>query len=65
MSKITQLAENFSPDNEWFIRTMIKVFLWGGNMVNSSVAYNLLVLLAEGSTGTNTLDLSSSSFVFI
>jgi len=50
VSKITSLAENFSPDNEWFIETMNKVFLWGGPLVNSSVAYNLLVLIAEGST---------------
>jgi hypothetical protein len=31
---------------------MIKVFLLGGHFVNASVAFNLLVLLAEGSTGT-------------
>lgn len=51
VNKITSLADRFSPDNEWFIRTMNKVFLWGGNLVKPSVAYNLLILLAEGSTG--------------
>eukprot|EP01127_Copromyxa_protea_P006693 TRINITY_DN16695_c0_g1_i1.p1 TRINITY_DN16695_c0_g1~~TRINITY_DN16695_c0_g1_i1.p1 ORF type:complete len:1212 (-),score=327.62 TRINITY_DN16695_c0_g1_i1:36-3392(-) len=51
VNKITSLADRFSPDNEWFIRTMNKVFLWGGNLVKPGVAYNLLILLAEGSTG--------------
>lgn len=64
VSKITLLAEKFSPDNEWFIRTMIKVFLLGGNFVNASVAFNLLVLLAEGSTGGEDEDQDNDLRIF-
>lgn len=42
-----QLADQFAPDNEWFINTMTRMFLLGGNLVPSTVAYNLLVLVCS------------------
>lgn len=40
-----QIADQFAPDNEWFINTMTRMFVLGGNLVPSTVAYNLLVLV--------------------
>ena len=48
VSKITQLAERFAPDNLWFIQTMNSVFEIGGSLVRKEVAHNLMRLLAEG-----------------
>ncbi|KAL5469365.1 hypothetical protein EMCRGX_G030615 [Ephydatia muelleri] len=48
VSKITQLAERFAPDNLWFIQTMNSVFELGGGLVRKEVAHNLMRLLAEG-----------------
>jgi AP-4 complex subunit epsilon-1 len=48
VSRITQLAERFSPNNEWFIETMIRVFLLGGDLVRAEIAHNLMQLIAEG-----------------
>jgi AP-4 complex subunit epsilon-1 len=33
VSRITELAEKFSPDNEWFIKTLNTVFLVAGDLV--------------------------------
>ncbi|XP_065884904.1 uncharacterized protein [Dysidea avara] len=49
VSKITQLAERYAPDNQWFIRTMNIVFEVGGDLVRKEVAHNLMRLIAEGS----------------
>ncbi|XP_003382933.2 PREDICTED: AP-4 complex subunit epsilon-like [Amphimedon queenslandica] len=48
VSKITQLAERFAPDNSWFISTMNSVFELGGSLVRREVAHNLMRLIAEG-----------------
>lgn len=48
VSRITQLAERFSPNNEWFIETMIHVFQLGGELVRPEIAHNLMQLIAEG-----------------
>lgn len=48
VSRITQLAERFSPNNEWFIETMIRVFQLGGELVRPEIAHNLMQLIAEG-----------------
>lgn len=49
VSRLTQLAENFSPDNEWFVEIMTNVFFLGGELVRPEVAHNLMRLIAEGS----------------
>jgi AP-4 complex subunit epsilon-1 len=48
VSKITSLAERYSVNNEWFIKTMSRVFLLGGDLVQPEVAFNLMRLIAEG-----------------
>ncbi len=48
VSRITELAERFSPDNEWFIKTLNTVFLVAGDLVAPSVAHNLMQLIAIG-----------------
>eukprot|EP01125_Pyxidicula_operculata_P002378 TRINITY_DN12256_c0_g1_i1.p1 TRINITY_DN12256_c0_g1~~TRINITY_DN12256_c0_g1_i1.p1 ORF type:complete len:1205 (-),score=382.26 TRINITY_DN12256_c0_g1_i1:22-3636(-) len=64
VEKITFLAEQYAPNNEWFIRTMNKVFLLGGSLVNSKVAYNLVNLLGEGSTGGEDEEADSELRIF-
>lgn len=46
--KLTSLCEQFSPDNEWFVRMMNKIFIIGGELVTERVAFNMLILIAEG-----------------
>lgn len=48
VSKITSLAERYSVNNEWFIKTMSRVFFLGGDLVQPEVAFNLMRLIAEG-----------------
>jgi len=48
VTRISQLAERYAPDNIWFVRTMARVFELGGDLVEAEVAHNLLRLLAEG-----------------
>ena len=49
VERLTQLAERFAPDNNWYIRTMNAVFELGGELVRPDVAHNLMRLIAEGS----------------
>ena len=51
VTKITQLAERFSPSNLWFLKTMNEVFEVGGGLVRKDVAHNLMRLIAEGEVG--------------
>lgn len=46
--KLTSLCEQYSPDNEWFVRMMNKIFIVGGDLVTERVAFNMLILIAEG-----------------
>jgi hypothetical protein len=45
---LTSLCEQFSPDNEWFVKMMNKIFIVGGDLVTERVAFNMLILIAEG-----------------
>ncbi|KAL6045017.1 AP-4 complex subunit epsilon [Balamuthia mandrillaris] len=47
-SRITYLAEKYAPSSEWFLDTMTKVFILGGDLVGTDVAHNLMQLVAEG-----------------
>jgi hypothetical protein len=49
VAKITSLAEKFSPNNAWFMTTMNFVFEVAGDLVDDSVAQNLMLLVADGS----------------
>lgn len=48
VTRITTLAEKFSPDNEWYINTMNEVFELGGDLVQVEVAYNMMRMIGEG-----------------
>ena len=53
VAKITQLAERYSPDNNWFMQTMNEVFELGGSLVRKDVVHNLMRLIAEGESHDN------------
>ncbi|XP_030045284.1 AP-4 complex subunit epsilon-1 isoform X2 [Microcaecilia unicolor] len=46
--KIAELAEKYSPSNEWFIQTMNVIFSVGGDTMHPDIPNNFLRLLAEG-----------------
>ncbi|XP_069480915.1 AP-4 complex subunit epsilon-1 isoform X2 [Ambystoma mexicanum] len=48
VGKIAELAEKYSPNNEWFIQTMNSVFSIGGDVMHPDIPNNFLRLLAEG-----------------
>lgn len=56
VSKISRLADRFSPDHVWYVRTMNSVFELGGSLVADETAHNLLRLIAEGPTGNDDED---------
>ena len=37
MSRITELAEKYAPNNSWYIQTMNEVFELGGDLVKTEV----------------------------
>ena len=49
VSRVVELAERYAPSNQWFISTINEVFVIGGDLVQSSVAQNVMRLIAEGS----------------
>ncbi|XP_075129552.1 AP-4 complex subunit epsilon-1 [Leptodactylus fuscus] len=48
VGKIADLAEKYSPSNQWFVETMTVVFSIGGDLVHPDIPNNFLRLLAEG-----------------
>lgn len=48
VGKIADLAEKYSPNNQWFVETMNTVLSIGGDMVHPDIPNNFLRLLAEG-----------------
>ncbi|XP_068131543.1 AP-4 complex subunit epsilon-1 isoform X2 [Hyperolius riggenbachi] len=48
VGKIADLAEKYSPSNQWFVETMNVVFSIGGDVVQPDIPNNFLRLLAEG-----------------
>eukprot|EP01091_Cochliopodium_minus_P017357 TRINITY_DN677_c0_g2_i1.p1 TRINITY_DN677_c0_g2~~TRINITY_DN677_c0_g2_i1.p1 ORF type:complete len:1212 (-),score=405.03 TRINITY_DN677_c0_g2_i1:36-3671(-) len=48
VDRIRELAEKFSPDNEWFITTMNSLFLISGDVVKPEAIHYLLQLIAMG-----------------
>ena len=48
VARIKELAEKYSPDNEWFITTMNALFLTSGDIVKPETAHYLLQLIAMG-----------------
>ena len=58
VERLTQLAERYAPDNNWYIRTMNAVFELGGDLVRPDVAHNLMRLIAEGSGEDEDVDMA-------
>eukprot|EP01130_Rhizamoeba_saxonica_P016183 TRINITY_DN7431_c0_g1_i2.p1 TRINITY_DN7431_c0_g1~~TRINITY_DN7431_c0_g1_i2.p1 ORF type:complete len:799 (+),score=181.72 TRINITY_DN7431_c0_g1_i2:900-3296(+) len=56
VSRLISLTELYSPDHKWYIDTMNKIFVIGGDLVKDKVAYDLIGLLAEGSTAGEDLE---------
>lgn len=52
VSRITELAEKFSPNIGWFIDTMNSVFELGGDLVKPASAHNLMKIISEGGDDT-------------
>ncbi|XP_069839037.1 AP-4 complex subunit epsilon-1 [Dendropsophus ebraccatus] len=48
VGKIADLAEKYSPNNQWFVETMNIVFSIGRDLVHPDIPNNFLRLLAEG-----------------
>ena len=51
VKRISELAERYSPNNMWYVRTMTSMFETSGDLVEPEVAQNLLHLLQEGEDG--------------
>lgn len=56
VSRITQIAEKFAPDNAWYIENMNKVFELGGDLVRPEMAHNLISLISSEEVDTNDPD---------
>ncbi|XP_053991253.1 uncharacterized protein LOC128883185 isoform X2 [Hylaeus volcanicus] len=54
--KICSLAERFAPNQLWYVTTLNKVWMIGGDVVPQNSAHNLLRLVAEGPTGLDHQD---------
>lgn len=50
VSRITELAERYAPNNHWYIDTMNVMFHVGGGHVRPEVAYNLIRLISQGTS---------------
>ncbi|KAL7517944.1 hypothetical protein ACHAWX_002817 [Stephanocyclus meneghinianus] len=46
--KICTIAERYAPNNGWYVRTVTELFKIAGDLVDPSVATNLMSLVAEG-----------------
>jgi len=49
VTRITQCAETFAPSNNWYVKTMIRIFELAGDRVKTNVTETLMQLVAEGS----------------
>ena len=47
-TRVSEIAEQYAPDNQWFIETMNKVFELAGDLVRPELADDLMQLIAEG-----------------
>ena len=50
-------SHSFAPSNSFYIQTMADVFELGGDLVEHSVAHNLVRLMAEGTGEDEEADL--------
>ena len=47
-AKICNIAERYAPNNAWYVRTITELFKIAGDLVDQTVATNLMSLIAEG-----------------
>lgn len=47
VNKICQISESYSTDQEWFLKTMNKVFEYGAEFIDSNLLNNFLKLISE------------------
>lgn len=47
-NKIGTIAERYAPNQEWYIRSITKLFEISGEMVSPQIAHNLMTMIAEG-----------------
>jgi AP-4 complex subunit epsilon-1 len=50
VSNIADLAERHSPDNKWYVETMVALFDSAGELITTRIISNLIHLLAEWKT---------------
>eukprot|EP00931_Biecheleriopsis_adriatica_P115082 TRINITY_DN90918_c0_g1_i1.p1 TRINITY_DN90918_c0_g1~~TRINITY_DN90918_c0_g1_i1.p1 ORF type:complete len:958 (+),score=192.95 TRINITY_DN90918_c0_g1_i1:146-3019(+) len=62
VQKVTSLAERFAPNNEWYVNTMNSVFELSGELVPAETAYNLMRLVAEGTSEDESADNAFRTF---
>jgi len=55
-TRVSELAEQYAPDNQWFIDTMNKVFELAGDLVRPELADDLMQLIAEGTGDSEAAD---------
>lgn len=48
VTRVTEAAERFAPNNNWYVSTMTEVFEIGGDLVRPEVAQNVVNLISEG-----------------
>ncbi|CAD7698737.1 unnamed protein product [Ostreobium quekettii] len=48
--RVSELAERYAPDNQWYIETMTLMFGVAGDAVEPKLAHNLMRLIAEQET---------------
>ena len=47
-AKVCTITERYAPNNAWYVRTITELFKIAGDLVDGSVATNLMSLIAEG-----------------
>lgn len=47
-AKICNIAERYAPNNAWYVRTITELFKIAGDLVDQTLATNLMSLIAEG-----------------
>ncbi|GMH32396.1 hypothetical protein BSKO_00230 [Bryopsis sp. KO-2023] len=49
-SRVSELSERYAPDTQWYIETMVEMFLVAGEAVDPKVSHSLMRLIAEQET---------------
>jgi len=55
-TRVSELAEQYAPDNHWFIDTMNRVFELAGDLLKPELADDLMQLIADGTGESEEVD---------